>query len=166
MRTRELPQEVEKVFPVCSLFLRKRGQRERSPDTENSAPQTTAIYGSGERQPPRVQWMASARGSLLCYQGIPTVPETELYKFAKRALEAIPPGIPLLRNPLHAYKGTSARGRKVFRGCVLFFCEKRDSANAVPIPKIAHPKQPLFTEVANVSHPECNGWPQLGKPPL
>ncbi|GFY40735.1 hypothetical protein TNIN_292841 [Trichonephila inaurata madagascariensis] len=101
---------------MYSLFLRKTGQRERSPTTKNCAPQTTAICGSGERQPPRVQWMTSARGSLLSDQGIPSA--------------------------------------------------KRDSANAVPLPKIVHPKQPLFAEVANVSHPECNGWPPLGEASL
>ncbi|GFS28144.1 hypothetical protein TNIN_95241 [Trichonephila inaurata madagascariensis] len=57
---------------MYSLFLRKTGQRKRNPTTKNCAPQTTAICGSGERQPPRVQWMAYARGSLLCDQGIPS----------------------------------------------------------------------------------------------
>ncbi|GFY40734.1 hypothetical protein TNIN_292831 [Trichonephila inaurata madagascariensis] len=57
---------------MYSRFVRKTGQRERSPTTKNCAPQTTAICGSGERQPPRVQWMASARGSLLSDQGIPS----------------------------------------------------------------------------------------------
>ncbi|GFY44502.1 hypothetical protein TNIN_395691 [Trichonephila inaurata madagascariensis] len=96
---------------MYSLFLQNTGKRERSPTTKNCAPQTTAICGSVERQPPRGQWMASARRSLLCDQGI-----------------------------------RSAR---------------RKSANAVPLPKILQPKQPLFAEVANVSHPESNGWPPL-----
>ncbi|GFU38015.1 uncharacterized protein NPIL_365171 [Nephila pilipes] len=33
---------------------------------------------------------------------------------------------------------------------------------AVPLPKIVHPKQPLFADVANVNQPKCNGWPLLG----
>ncbi|GFV39322.1 hypothetical protein TNCV_1230241 [Trichonephila clavipes] len=94
-----------------SLFPQKTGQCERSPTTKNCAPQASAICGSGERQPPRVQWMASARGSLPCDQGIPNA---------------------------------SWRERS-------------------PTTKIVHPKQPLFVEVANVNHPECNGWPLLGE---
>ncbi|GFR07437.1 hypothetical protein TNCT_290651 [Trichonephila clavata] len=48
------------------------GQRARSPTTKNCAPQATAVCGCGERQPTEVQWMVSARGSLLRDQGIPS----------------------------------------------------------------------------------------------
>ncbi|GFR07431.1 DUF1758 domain-containing protein [Trichonephila clavata] len=48
------------------------GQRARSPTTKNCAPQATAVCGCGERQPSEVQWMVSARGSLLRDQGIPS----------------------------------------------------------------------------------------------
>ncbi|GFV39342.1 hypothetical protein TNCV_1230441 [Trichonephila clavipes] len=54
-----------------ALYPQTTGERERSPNTKNCAPQATAICGSGERQPPLVQWMASARRGLLCDQGIP-----------------------------------------------------------------------------------------------
>ncbi|GFY49058.1 hypothetical protein TNIN_441031 [Trichonephila inaurata madagascariensis] len=92
------------------------------------------------------------------------ISETELYKFAKMALEAIPPGIPLLRIPLHAYKETSARSRKSLSG-IFGFYGNRTAGNELN-PKIAHPKKQRYLGMANVSHPECNGWPQLGKPPL
>ncbi|GFS42396.1 hypothetical protein NPIL_341811, partial [Nephila pilipes] len=34
---------------------------------------------------------------------------------------------------------------------------------SVLLPKIVHPKQPLFADVANVSQPKRNGWPLLGR---
>ncbi|GFU32656.1 hypothetical protein NPIL_174181, partial [Nephila pilipes] len=34
---------------------------------------------------------------------------------------------------------------------------------AAPLPKIVHPKQLLFVDVANVNLPKCNGKPQLGR---
>ncbi|GFY55608.1 hypothetical protein TNIN_22681 [Trichonephila inaurata madagascariensis] len=43
---------------------------------------------------------------------------------------------------------------------------KRDSKDAGPLPKILHPKEPLFQEVANVKHPMCNGGLRSGKTPL
>ncbi|GFV39344.1 hypothetical protein TNCV_1230461 [Trichonephila clavipes] len=48
------------------------GQCGRSPTTKNCALQATAVCGSGERQPPQEQWVTSARGSLLCDEGIPS----------------------------------------------------------------------------------------------
>ncbi|GFS40966.1 hypothetical protein TNIN_327301 [Trichonephila inaurata madagascariensis] len=140
---------------MYSLFLRKTGQRERSPTTKNYASQTTTICGSGEHQPPRVQWMASARGSLLCDQGIPSA----------RAVEAILPGIPRLKNQLHAYKGTSAGGKKSLSRVDVFSISTKDGTQRErsPTTKNYAPQTTAICGRANISHQECNGWPPLGE---
>ncbi|GFS82201.1 hypothetical protein TNCV_2605241 [Trichonephila clavipes] len=60
------------VYLTISAIHISAGQRVRSPTTKNCAPQATAVCGCGERQPTDVQWKVSARGSLLCDQGIPS----------------------------------------------------------------------------------------------
>ncbi|GFQ96275.1 hypothetical protein TNCT_653051 [Trichonephila clavata] len=43
------------------------------------------------------------------------------------------------------------------------YVKYRGRAYAAPLPKITHPRQPHFGEVARVSPPQCNGRPLLGR---